>query len=48
MVQGSLLVYVTMIFAHNWLQDRIDSEEGFVGDAAHNQDEPGGTAPQTQ
>ncbi len=44
-VQGSLLIFVVMIFVHNWLQDRIDNEEGFVGDAAHNQDEPGGTAP---
>jgi len=28
-VQGSLIVFVLLIFGQNWLQDKIDDEAGF-------------------
>ena len=28
-VQGSLVVFVVLIFAQNWLQDKIDDDAGF-------------------
>lgn len=27
-VQGSLAIFVVLIFVHNWLQDKIDDEAG--------------------
>ena len=31
-VQGSLIVFVVLIFYQNWQQDRIDSDAGLSGD----------------
>ena len=30
-VQGSLVVFVLLIFGQNWLQDRIDEDTGLAG-----------------
>jgi putative solute:sodium symporter small subunit len=29
--QGSLAIFVVLIFVHNWLQDKIDEEAGVSG-----------------
>ena len=31
-VQGSLIIFVLLIFFQNWQQDRIDSDAGLSGD----------------
>ena len=31
-VQGSLLIFVILIFVQNWIQDRIDDETGLHGE----------------
>ena len=33
-VQGSLAVFVILIFVQNWIQDAIDSAAGFDSDEA--------------
>ncbi len=31
-VQGSLIVFVAIIFLHNWFQDKIDNEAGLTSE----------------
>jgi putative solute:sodium symporter small subunit len=35
-VQGSLIIFVVLIFVQNWVQDRIDDEFGLSGDETDN------------